>query len=162
MFTSQHSRAMTLLSIFDSSLSSSEIWLLVGVALCILEVLTPGFILACFGIGSLATMLPAALDLGLTWQIITFCLVSFASLLLLRPFIQGLSKGKNLPKTGVEALIGRQVIVKETIQPGLIGGLVSIDGDVWQARTEDGTSLETGQVVEVIRQESLILFVRPI
>lgn len=151
-----------LLNILGLSLSSIEMWLLLGIALCILEVLTPGFILACFGIGALAAILPAAFELGTTWQIITFCVVSFASLLLLRPFLQRLNKGKEGAKTGVDALIGRQVIVKETIYPGLTGGLVSIDGDVWQARTEATETIEAGQTVEVLRQESLVLFVRPV
>lgn len=151
-----------LLSILGFSLSAAELWLLLGIVLCILEILTPGFILACFGVGAFAAILPAFLELGLVWQIIFFCVVSLAALLLLRPFLQRINKDKALPKTGVEALIGRRVMVKETIRPGLVSGLVAIDGDVWQARTECDEVLEVDQIVEVVRQDSLILYVRSV
>lgn len=154
-----HVRLMLLDSLI-ATLSPVEMWLLLGVVLCALEVLTPGFILACFGVGAFVTVIPAWLGLDLLWQVLTFCLASLAALLLLRPFLRKLNRGREKPKTGVDALLGRSVIVRERIAGGLQAGLVAIDGDVWQARSESGEAIEAGSTVEIVRQESLILFVR--
>lgn len=62
----------------------------------------------------------------------------------------------------MDALIGRKTTVIETIKGDGQPGRIKIDGDVWQAVTEDGQSLENGRLVEVTGYDSIILKVKPI
>ena len=50
------------------------LWGLAAIALFILELFTPGFVLACFGIGAGFAVFPALVGLGLTWQLIFFAI----------------------------------------------------------------------------------------
>ena len=74
-------------------------WLIAGLLLLLVELLTPGFVVACFGIGALLAILPAALGASVTWQVITFCIGSLLALLLLRPMVRRLNRNKETART---------------------------------------------------------------
>lgn len=136
-------------------------WIVASVLLFILEILTPGFVLACFGVGALGALIPALLGLGLVWQIGAFCIVSFLALFLLRPFVQRISRGKKEIKTAADSLVGSIGVVSETIENGR--GRVAIDGDHWRAESEEpGQTLEKGTKVRVVARESIVLTVKPL
>ena len=73
-----------------------------------------------------------------------------------------LSRKKDSPKSGVEALIGRTTIVEEDIIPETNSGRVAIDGDRWKAVSENGDSITAGEKVEVLKVDSIILTVRKV
>ena len=66
---------------------------------------------------------------------------------------------KALPhvSTGADALVGRKVLVTETIDPTTDKGRVAVDGDVWTARSLTGEVIEKGMRVEIVSYESIIL-----
>lgn len=136
-------------------------WLLIAVGLFILEVITPGFLLACFGIGALGAALPAAVGLGAAWQFGAFALTAGLSLGLLRPWMQRHLDSKSPIATGVDALIGRQARVHAQTA-SQEWQEITLDGDVWRIRSLEGAPLEAGSMVEVVGYESLILIVRPV
>ncbi|MDO4691286.1 MAG: NfeD family protein [Porphyromonadaceae bacterium] len=141
--------------------ASWQLWLIVGIGLLILEIVTAGFLLACFGIGALGAAIVAILDLGLAWQLAAFSIISLLSLFLLRPVMMRRLERGSIP-TGVDALVGRQVRLKSPISDTADYGEISIDGDVWRARVEGGISLAQGTWVEVVSVDGLILTIRPI
>lgn len=142
-------------------LNAWELWLIIAVALSIIEIITPGFVMICFGLGALGAMVPAALSLGWGWQLATFSIVSLLTLWLLRPFLSRIGKSKDIP-TGVDALIGRQVRLRTDILAGTDFTEISIDGDVWRARVEDDAEVKSGTLVEIVGKDSLLLFIRPV
>lgn len=73
-----------------------------------------------------------------------------------------MKEGKNYPKSGVDALIGKTAIVEEDIIPEKNCGRVTIDGDSWKAVSENGEQVKKGERVSVIRIDSIILTVRKI
>ena len=78
-----------------------------------------------------------------------------------QPFmLKFLSRKKDSPKSGVEALIGRTAIVEEDIVPETNSGRVAIDGDRWKAVSEDGNNIMKGEKVVVLKVDSIILTVR--
>lgn len=87
-----------------------------------------------------------------------FIVASLLSLFLLRPFMQKRAQ-KALPhvSTGADALVGRKVLVTETIDPTTDKGRVAVDGDVWTARSLTGEVIEKGMRVEIVSYESIIL-----
>jgi membrane protein implicated in regulation of membrane protease activity len=63
--------------------------------------------------------------------------------------------GRRRAKVGVETLVGRRATV---VVPCLPDGQVRVDGELWQARCEEGAG--TGETVVVERIEGLTLDVR--
>lgn len=137
-------------------------WLIAGLVLLLAELLTPGFVIACFGVGALLAILPAALGLSITWQVIIFCIGSLLALFLLRPMVRRLSKHKKSVATGIEALYGREAIVTETIDATRHTGRISVDGDSWKARCFDEThTIAIGEKVRIVGNESIVIIVEP-
>lgn len=141
-------------------LSPWQLWLIAATTLLILEIITPGFLLACFGLGALGAMLAAVIGLGVAWQLGVFSLISLLSLFLLRPVLMRRLERHTTP-TGVAALIGRRMRLREPIEANAEYTELSIDGDVWRARVEHGTALQAGDQIEIVAIDGIILVVRP-
>ena len=140
-----------------------QIWLIAALALVILEILTAGFGVICFAIGAAFSALAAGLGLGVTWQIVIFAIVSLLSFVFLRPVVMRFldRKSKDV-KTNADALVGRKGIVSERIDPTQHTGRVAIDGDDWKAVSDDGSVIEKGAQVEIVKLDSIIVTVNPV
>ena len=140
-----------------------QIWLIAAFVLVILEIATAGFGVICFAIGAVFAALAAGIGANLTWQIIIFAVVSLLTFIFLRPVvIRFLERKSKDVKTNADALIGRHGIVSERIDAEKHTGRVAIDGDDWKAVSEDGSVIEKGQTVEIVKLESIILTVKSI
>lgn len=136
-------------------------WLVIAILLFIFEIFSPGFVVACFGVGALIAIVPALIGLGIIWQVVFFCAGSILSLIYLRPFVNRISKrSSRRSETGMDALIGRKVKVSELITSDGQQGRVVVDGDSWRAVNVDGGSIEVGTMVEIVSYDSIILKVR--
>jgi len=61
-------------------------------------------------------------------------------------------------RTGVDALIGREAITLERVD--IHGGRVKLAGEVWSARTMDGSLvIEPGRTVDVLRIDGAVAVV---
>ena len=136
-------------------------WLVAAIALIIFEICSATFGAICFAIGAGFSALVAGLGGNFTWQIVVFAAVSLLTFIFLRPAaIRWLdSKSKDV-KTNADALIGRKGIVSERIDAAQHMGRVAIDGDDWKAVSADGTVIEKGTSVEIIKIDSIILTVK--
>jgi len=140
-----------------------ENWIYAGIILLILEVFTPGFVVACFGIGALFASIFAYFDASISIQLLVFSVVTLVSFLGLRPYaLKHLYKAEGDVKTNADSLIGMKGIVKETINSDLNKGRVAIYGDNWKARSIDHSIIKKGDSVEVVEMESTILIVKHI
>ena len=130
-----------------------QLWLLAALILFVLEVITPGFILACFGVGALLAILPSLFGGSWLVQVLFFCGGSLLSLWLLKPLMARWFATREA-KTGMEALIGRPA--------GEQGGRIAVDGDSWRATTKSTAPLKAGSTVRIIGYDGLILHVEPL
>ena len=138
-----------------------QIWLIVAIILVIIEICTAGFGSICFAIGAAFSALAAGLGLGVTWQIIIFAAVSLLTFIFLRPIaMRFLDRKSKDVKTNADALVGRKGIVSERIDSTLHTGRVAIDGDDWKAVSANGSVIEKGVEVEVVKRDSIILTVK--
>ncbi len=138
-----------------------QIWLIIAIALTILEVATAGFGVICFAIGAALSALVAGLGGNFTLQIVIFAVVSLLTFIFLRPMVlRFLDKRSKDVKTNVDALVGRKGIVSERIDASQHLGRVAIDGDDWRAVSNDGSVIEKGTSVEILKNESIILTVK--
>ncbi|MBQ2187258.1 MAG: NfeD family protein [Bacteroidales bacterium] len=138
-----------------------QIWLVVAIVLVILEIMTAGFGVICFAIGAVFSALVAGLGGSITWQIVVFAVVSLLTFVFLRPVvIRFLDKKSKDVKTNADAVIGRKGIVSERIDSAQHTGRVAIDGDDWKAISEDGSVIEKGAEVKIVKLDSIILTVK--
>ena len=137
-------------------------WLIIAIVLLILEIMTAGFGVICFAIGAALAALAAGLGVdSIAWQIIIFAVVSLLTFIFLRPVvIRFLDKKSQDVKTNADAIIGRKGVVSERIDAEQHTGRVAIDGDDWKAVSEDGSVIEKGTTVEIVKLDSIIVTVK--
>ena len=115
-----------------------------------------------FALGALAALVSALLHAPLWLQIVWFLAVSIAALALTRPLAKKYINAKTQP-TNADMLIGKECVVRESIDNVLGAGAVSVDGKVWTARTEnDDIKVPEGSRAVVVRIEGVKLIVKPI
>ena len=137
-------------------------WMYAAIILFIIELFTPGFIVACLGIGSVIASLIAYIGLDLDAQLIGFAVSTLLSLFVIRPMLYNKNGAEDKIQTNTEALIGRKARVTEIINSTLNTGRVSIDGDVWRAKSVDGETIEINNQVQVLSINSTIVTVKKI
>ena len=128
----------------------------------IIEVFTPGFIVACLGLGSLVAAITAYMGYNIDAQFISFSVSTLISLFLIRPLLYKKGEKQDKIKTNTEALIGRVGSVSETIDNSSKNGRVIIDGDQWKALSQNNQIIELNAQVEVISIDSTIITVKKI
>lgn len=138
-----------------------QIWLIAAILLLIFEICSATFGAICFAIGAGFSALAAGLGANLTWQIIVFAVVSLLTFIFLRPVVMRFldRKSKDV-KTNADAIIGRKGVVSERIDAAQHTGRVAVDGDDWKAVSEDGSVIEKGTTVEIVKLESIIVTVK--
>lgn len=134
------------------------IWLIIGVALLIVEMLNAGFGIICFGIGAFLSAIVAACGLGLAWQLAALALGAFLSYLFVRPIMVKWFDAKDVnAKTNLDNMVGRKATVVEDVTE--TGGRVAIDGTDWIAISASGETKAKGTIVTIRNRESNKLFV---
>lgn len=136
------------------------IWLIAGLVLAILEILTPGFVLACFSFGCFVAAISAALDFSLSWQISFFAATTFVLFISARHVfgkLFGAREQKYL--TNTERLIGMSAMTLEETDDQ--HGQVKIEGEIWSARSGSGEKLPVGIKVRILRIDGNKLVVGP-
>ena len=138
-----------------------QIWLIAAILLLIFEICSATFGAICFAIGAGFSALAAGLGANITWQIIIFVVVSLLTFIFLRPVVMRFLERKSKDvKTNADAIIGRKGVVSERIDAEQHTGRVAIDGDDWKAVSEDGSVIEKGATVEIVRLDSIIVTVK--
>jgi membrane protein implicated in regulation of membrane protease activity len=122
----------------------------VTVGLAIAEVFTGTFVLIMLAAGALAAAGTAAMGGELWAQGLVFALVSALALAVVRPVVrQRLDQRGDERPIGLAAIEGATGTVLERVDAD--HGLVKIDGEMWRARSFDGTEVyEPGERVRVI------------
>lgn len=133
-----------------------------GILAFIAEIFTAGFISGSIGIGFFFAAVGSYVGLETKWQILLFAVGVAFTYFLVRPVISKYGYGKDKTKTNQDALIDRQGIVKEEINHLKGTGRISIDGDIWQAKTVDNETIKVGATVKVVAIDSIILIVKPL
>ncbi|MFO0584198.1 MAG: NfeD family protein [Anaeromyxobacter sp.] len=134
------------------------LWILIGLALLVFEMLTPGGLFALFfGAGAIATSLLAALGAPAIVQWIAFTVLSIGLVLTVRkPIQEWLARRAGPP---VQELVGEVATLLEDVGAGE-DGRAELRGTPWTARVSSGIPLRAGQRCKVERVEGLTLWLR--
>lgn len=134
-------------------------WLVLLVALIVIELLTMGLTTIWFAAGALVAALAAVFGGPLWLQIILFAIVALILVIYTRPVaIKHFNKDR--VKTNVESLIGRQAIVISEIDNLQGIGQVNVGGQEWSARSsKDDVAFPVGDVLTVVAISGVKLIV---
>lgn len=135
------------------------LWILLGLALLALEMVTPGGLFALFfGLSALAVSIVAALEVGPAWlQWLVFAALGVALLLVLRGRVQQRLRRRRIP---VDSLVGEVALPLSDLAAGG-SGKVELRGTTWECRNAGERPIARGARCQVEKVEGLTLWVRP-
>ena len=133
------------------------LWLVVGVGLVVVEILTLTLVLGMLGVAALVTSAVAFAGFGTGSQLAAFVLTSGALLVFARPPVKkALDRGGD--RLDPAALGGSTAVVTERVSDDT--GQVRVNGELWRARPYAGTApLEVGKAVSIAAVEGATLLV---
>lgn len=126
-------------------------WFIIGIALMILELFTPGFFLLLTGIaaiitGGLSYLFPPDM-IALQW--ILFGVFTILALVFLRKYLLNKTEPAETIMTNVDGLIGKKAVVIREIIPDSMKGQVKINGEIWIAQSENNSAVPVDEEVVV-------------
>ena len=127
-----------------------------GIGFIILEMFTPSMFFLNFALASFITALVSIWVKNPYTLAIVFFVLSFVSFIFLRPVIMKRfckSKETGINSKYIEKIAKAEVEITEN------SGVISIYGERWEARSEDGTVIPQGSDVKIVRNESIIMYV---
>lgn len=138
------------------------LWLSLALLLLFFEIITVQLTTVWFALGSLAALIVSLIapDLIIV-QVIVFAVVSAVSVILTRPLARKITNGKK-NRLNADRCIGEEGMVTVRIDNISNAGQINISGAVWSARSDDGTIIDEGTLVTVLRIEGVKVIVRPI
>ena len=141
-----------------------KIWAIAGFIFLFAEIAAPSmFFLPLGGAAFFAAVAAFKCPDDYWIQAGVFALFAAIFFFTVRPFMAQRPQKQEL--TGVEVkYIGQDALVIKDIgirdSDGV--GVIKIYGETWQAKSTDGCEIKAGQMVKIIRNESLIMFVEPL
>ena len=137
------------------------LWIALMAAMLALEAATVSLVSIWFAGGALCALIAALFGGSLALQIGLFVGVSAVLVACLWPLRKKLL-GRKRSATNLDRVIGMTAVVTEAVNNVEGVGAVKVDGKVWSARSEDGSALQPGDLVEVRRMEGVKLYVAKI
>ena len=137
-----------------------QVWAVVAVLGLILELSSGDFFIMCFAIGACGAAIVSPFA-NIYVQLAVFVVITAISIFVVRPFaLRYLHKADDDRVSNVDAMIGQQGRVSETIQAGGYGR-VAIGGDDWKAVSSSSDEIPVGTRAGVVKVESIIITVEP-
>ncbi|MHA0856112.1 NfeD family protein [Paenibacillus sp. CMAA1364] len=133
------------------------VWLVIGIILCIVEMLTLTFYLLWVGMGAIAAAVVALVIPDLFFvQALVGCVVALVLTLFTNPLTKYMRKSKGFTDV-IDDLVGKEGIVLEAIVVGR-NGIVKVGNETWSASSEQ--SLRKGDIVIIVNRRTTVLEVR--
>ncbi len=130
------------------------VWLAAAILFIIIEIFAPGFIFACFVLGSIAAGVTATFTDSVLIQGAVFAVVSIGLIPATRPLANKITKPSPII-SNVDGFIGKVGLVKKEVSE--VRGQILIESQIWQARAEMTLAVDTK--VKVLKVEGNKFFV---
>ena len=128
-----------------------------GIIFVFLELFIPSMFFLNFALAAFITAVVSIYTSSMTALVLVFFAFSFLSFAFLRPLLLR-RNGKGI-ETGInDKYIGKRAKVIEDVSQD--NGVISIYDERWSARTEDGSTIPAGTEVIIVKNDSLIMYVR--
>ncbi len=136
----------------------SLFWLALVVLFAVIEGVTPQLVSIWFAGGALVALVVSLFGVDVWIEIVVFVAVSALLLILTRPIVKRRFNSKTI-RTNADAAIGGTAVVTRPIDNTEGVGLVKLGGQIWSARSSDGSKIPEGREVTVDRIEGVKLIV---
>lgn len=137
------------------------VWLILAGIFLIGEVLTSGFLIFWFSLGSLIAMIVSLFIPNVTVQTAIFLISSVILILATKPLIKKFANTKTV-KTNAQAIIGKKGLVTKDINSIKATGQVKIEGELWSAIGKDDMDIPKGTEVKVNEIKGVKVIVTPV
>lgn len=137
--------------------SGALLWLVVAIAAAVVEISIPHFGLIFVSFAAVVAAVTSGLGAGVVPQLALFTIALVASFVTLRPMFLKKMYGPGVPGR-TEALVGRDGVVSEQIDPVRGTGRVNVGGQDWAARSV--SEIEAGARITVTGADGIVLEVR--
>jgi len=135
-------------------------WIILGVVLTVIEIVTPTFFVFWFALGAFAASVLAYFDFSILLQTVTFVVISGILVILTRPLAKKLT-GSSERKITVDEIIDKAGIVIRDIKPGSFG-IVKVGSEEWRAVSNYDKVIRKDSKVKVLKLEGTTLIVEPL
>ncbi len=134
------------------------VWLIALVVFILIEAVTYQIVTIWFAIGALGAAICAMMHGPLYLQLGVFFALSIILLCILRPLSMHYLSSKGT-KTNIDSLIGEQVVITEAVDNVNGKGKGKLFGMEWTVRSDDGSTVDKGEIVIVKKIEGVKLIV---
>ena len=134
------------------------VWLILTILFGAIEAITVQIVSIWFAGGSVCAMIAYALGASEAVQIGVFAVSSAILLVLTRPFVKKMARGKVL--TNADSLIGKTAVVTKSTDELGLSGEAKVAGSVWTISSSDGMPIKENEKVTVEKIEGVKLIVR--
>lgn len=132
-------------------MTATIIWLIIGLVLCTIEIITPTFLLLPVGIASFVVAVFSIFKVSILVQIIILAVVSAALYIFVTPKLLK----KSDETFNYNSLVGQKALVTSDICKGK--GSVKVEGTIWSAKCD--TPVDKGEYVVIKKVEGVTLIV---
>lgn len=138
-------------------------WLVAGVLLLGVEVLTVVFFALFVALGAFGACIASGLGADTWLQVVVFAAVSLLGIALCRPPLMRMvhDRRHDTSMPGVQGLVGQRAVTVDVVGDELHPGHALLAGERWLAVTDAGTPLEPDVPVTVAAVRGTTLVVRP-
>ncbi|MGK2923437.1 MAG: NfeD family protein [Methyloceanibacter sp.] len=134
-------------------------WMILAAVLLVLEMIAPGIFLMWFGFAAAATgLIVFRYDIVWQWQLIWFCGLSLAAVLLANRYLRQhpLESDQPLLNNRAAQLIGQSFDLAEPIENGR--GSIRVGDTIWRV---EGPELPKGARIKIVGTDGSVLKVEP-
>ena len=134
-----------------------EFIVICGIIFILLELFIPSMFFLNFAVAAFITAVVSLFTTKTMALVLTFFVFSFLSFAFLRPLL--LKRKSRETETGInDKYIGKRVKAIEDISAD--AGAISIYDERWNARTQDGSVIPANSEVEIVGNDSLVMYVK--
>lgn len=139
-----------------------QFWLILAGMFLILEIITVGFLVFWFSVGSLVAMVASFFTDSIVAQASIFVIASTILLFATRSFTNKLTKKDEEVKTNAYSIEGKNAKVIVEIDPTDATGQIKVNGEVWSAKSYNDTVIPKDTEVLVEKIDGVKAIVKPI
>lgn len=144
-----------------NNIDMTWIWMILFLFFAVFEFITPGNLITIwFALGALGALIAQQLGLHVLLQGLIFVLVSFGTLILVRPFTKNLLRGDTVA-TNYDRIIGQQFRLDKDYDPK-VWYQQSVNSEVWSIINASRNPLKMNTLVEIISIDGVKLVVKEI
>ncbi|WP_294386982.1 NfeD family protein [uncultured Clostridium sp.] len=133
------------------------VWLLVAIALIVIDIVTSSFIFMWFSLGAIVAIMLSLLEISVAWQIVAFLVVGVATVSIGYPWAKKKFKADvNHVPTMEQTYIGKEMIANEDMEEK---SKIKVDGIYWTAYNK-GKIIKKGEKYTITGIEGNKLIVK--